>query len=184
VADQLHDAPDVPMPDPALVVLIGPPGSGKSTAARGWAEHQVLSSDRFRLMAADDPHDQAATADALDLLHRALAARMRRRLTTVVDATNVLPEHRQRLLAQAWDHGVPVVAVVMATPLAECMRRNAARDRPVPAAVVRLMHGQLAAGLSRLAEEGFAEVVVVPRRTGGGARRPLPPVRSDPVTPL
>lgn len=155
----MDELASVPIPDPTLVVMIGPPGSGKSTAARTrWAEHQILASDRFRQMVADDPHDQAATADALDLLHRALDARMRRRLATVIDATNVLDVHRQRLLVSAALYGVPAVAVVMATPLEVCLRRNAARDRAVPTAVVRLMAGQLAASLSRLADEGFTAV--------------------------
>jgi AAA domain len=54
------------------VVLVGVAGSGKSTlAARAFAPTQVLSTDGFRAMVADDP----AVAVVLDVPPRVCAAR-------------------------------------------------------------------------------------------------------------
>ena len=55
----------VDIPDLSPVVLIGVTGSGKSTfARRHFTPTQVLSSDAFRGMVADDENDQSATTAA------------------------------------------------------------------------------------------------------------------------
>ncbi|HSI36185.1 MAG TPA: AAA family ATPase, partial [Tepidisphaeraceae bacterium] len=57
------------IPELCLVVLIGPSGSGKSTfARRHFKPTEVLSSDYCRGLVSDDDNDQAATADAFDVL--------------------------------------------------------------------------------------------------------------------
>ncbi|MET9954526.1 hypothetical protein ABZ135_23690 [Streptomyces sp. NPDC006339] len=45
---------DTTIPDPALIVLIGAAGSGKSTFASTWNPSQVLELDRFRAMVSDN----------------------------------------------------------------------------------------------------------------------------------
>ncbi len=58
------------IPKLSLVVLIGPSGSGKSTFARQhFLASEVLSSDYCRGLISDNENDQAATADAFDVLH-------------------------------------------------------------------------------------------------------------------
>lgn len=84
--------------EPALIVLIGVAGAGKSTLAACWHHRQVLSLDALREWVSDDDCGQDATADAVTVLHTILAARMRRRLTTVVDATNLTADARRPLL--------------------------------------------------------------------------------------
>lgn len=49
------------IPDPALIVLIGAAGSGKSTWASTWPATQVLELDQFRAMVSDCAGDQSAT---------------------------------------------------------------------------------------------------------------------------
>lgn len=120
---------------PALVLLVGAPGSGKSTWARArWPQHAVVSLDGLRMAVADDAGDMGATADATAVRALIVAARLRRGLTTVVDSTNGRLEARGPLVAAARAVGVPVVAVLFPVPLAVCQRRNAARPRPVPPA--------------------------------------------------
>ena len=151
------------LPAGALVVLVGPSGAGKSTfAARHFTPTQVLSSDAFRGMVADDLRDQTATDGAFELLHAALALRLARGRLTVVDATNVKRWARERLLVAARSHRRPAVAIVFDLPLATCLERAAARtDHPVPAAAIRRHHAVMRASLEGLAAEGFDQVVVL-----------------------
>ena len=168
-----------------LVVLVGPSGAGKSTWA---AEHvppdAVVSSDRLRAVVGEGEHDLAASADAFDVLERIVAARVRRRLTTVVDTLGLDAGRRAGWRALATAAGVPCVAVAFDTPAAECRRRNAARTPRVPAAVLA---GQLAAyGEQRpgLAGEGFDDVLVagpvriVPAAIAAAARAVPSPERA------
>ena len=60
---------EIAIPDFALVVLIGPTGSGKSSFARNhFHETEIVSSDACRAFVSDDETDQAATGDAFGLL--------------------------------------------------------------------------------------------------------------------
>ena len=127
----------LPLPDPALVVLVGASGSGKSTwAAARFRATEIVSSDALRGIVGSGPADMDASTDAFDLLETILAARIGRRLTTVVDTTGLDTTRRLAHLARARAAGLPAVAVVVDTDAAVCRRRNAERDRPVPAPVL------------------------------------------------
>jgi predicted kinase len=155
---------------PCLVLLVGPAGSGKSTLAQeAVGGGRVLSLDALREAVSGSSNDQEATGDAVAALHLLAGARLRRRLATVIDATNVEASARAPLLAMARRHGVPAVAVVMATPLATCLARNQARPGPPPGArwgrrvpeqVVRAQHADLLRALPALAGEGFTQVIL------------------------
>jgi protein phosphatase len=151
------------VPDPSLVLLVGASGSGKTTfAVRHFAPTEVLASDAFRAMVADDERDMSATADAFELVHAVAAKRLAAGRLTVVDATNVQPEARRTLIALARLHGRVPVAIVFDLPERLCLERNAARGgRRVPPRVVRGQHGLLRRSLGRLAGEGFGRVVVL-----------------------
>ncbi|WP_128977365.1 ATP-binding protein [Streptomyces roseicoloratus] len=150
-----------PLPENALVVLIGASGAGKSTLARTWPASQVLSLDALRGTVSDDPGDQAATADAADVLKLILERRMARRLNTVVDSTNVEEAIRAELVMTAKKYGVPTVAVVVSTPLPLCLQRQQPRpaNRRVPDDVVRRQHAAMTSSHQNLAREGFTQVL-------------------------
>jgi protein phosphatase len=150
----------LPIPADAMVVLIGVAASGKSTFARRlFAPTEILSSDALRAVITDDPHAQAATDDAFDLLHRILAMRLRRGRLAVVDATNVEAWARAELVGVARRHRRPSVAIVLDVPLEVALARNLARPEPrPPAAALRRQHRWLADTLPELASEGYAAV--------------------------
>jgi alkanesulfonate monooxygenase SsuD/methylene tetrahydromethanopterin reductase-like flavin-dependent oxidoreductase (luciferase family)/predicted kinase len=142
----------VTLPDPALVVLVGPSGSGKSVwAAEHYGPHEVVSSDRLRAVVGSGEHDLEASDDAFALLDQIVAARLRRGLTAVVDTLGLDPARRRSYLTLARNSGMPAVAVLLDTDPAECRRRNRARDQGVPAAA---LDGQLRRMRTAMAEIG------------------------------
>ena len=153
----------IKVPELSLVVLIGVSGSGKSTfAAAHFAPTEVISSDFCRALVSDDENDQAATADAFDVLNFIAGKRLAAGRLTVVDATSVQPAARQSLVALARRHHVLAVAIVLDLPESTCAARNAGRpDRTFGPHVLHQQHDQLRRGLRGLRREGFHRVHVL-----------------------
>ncbi|MGW5055140.1 polynucleotide kinase-phosphatase [Actinokineospora sp. NPDC004072] len=173
---------DLVIPDMALVVLIGASGSGKSTFARKhFLPTQVLSSDFFRGLVADDENDQTASAAAFDTLHYVAGKRLQAGRITVVDATNVQREVRAQLVKLAREHHVLPVAIVLDLPESVCVARNAARpDRDFGAHVVHRHRALLRKSLGGLAREGFRRVHVLRGQSEvDAARIVVEPLRND-----
>jgi predicted kinase len=148
------------LPDPALVVLVGPSGSGKSAWAAGrYRPYEVVSSDRLRALVGSGEHDLDASADAFALLDQVVAARLRRGLTAVVDTLGLDAERRRGYLELARGSGMPAVAVLVDTDPAECRRRNRARDRAVPAPVLDGQLRRMRAAVTEIGGEGWDLVV-------------------------
>ena len=125
--------PIVPLPDPALVVLVGASGSGKSTwAAARYRRAEVVSSDDLRGVVGSGPHDLDASDDAFALLDRIVAARLARGLTTVVDTLGLDADRRRAGATRPGRPGCPPSPSLLDTPDDECRRRNAA-PRPAGA---------------------------------------------------
>jgi F420-dependent oxidoreductase-like protein len=146
------------LPDPCLVVLVGPTAAGKSWWADRWFPAEaIVSSDRLRAAVGLGERDQRASRDAFEVLDLIVEKRLARRLLTVVDTTGLEPARRAAWRAMAARHGVPAFAVVFDTPEKELRARNRARGSAVPANVLA---AQLrAAAELDLGAEGFAGVL-------------------------
>jgi F420-dependent oxidoreductase-like protein len=147
----------VRLPNPALVVLIGTSGAGKST----WAEQhfrsgQVVSADRIRGMVGEHEHDQRAGTDAFDVLDLIVDRRLKRGLLTVVDTLALNDKRRATYVAMARARGVPVHAVVFDTPADVCRSRIKTRGTPaVPSAVLTKQLADLDRVRSAISDEDF-----------------------------
>jgi polynucleotide kinase-phosphatase len=151
------------IPELSLIALIGISGSGKSTFARQhFMPTEVLSSDAFRAMVADDENDQSATVDAFAALHHVAGIRLRTGRRVVVDATNVQKHARAELVKLARQFDVLPVAIVIDTPEPVAWERTRVRtDRQFGRAVLQRQVQELHRSLRDLGKEGFRKVHVI-----------------------
>ncbi|MEW2615183.1 ATP-binding protein [Streptomyces sp. NPDC047880] len=135
----------LPFETPALILLVGASGTGKTRVSRMFQPSQVLRADDFRRMCADDPGNQSVSGAAWQALETVLRARLALRLTTVVDATFAEEGLRRRFAELADEYGVLSYALAMSTPPDLAHTRNAARTGTtrVPAHVVDNQFAQL-----------------------------------------
>lgn len=126
-------APAVPRGAPAVVVLMGPPGVGKShcarlLCARLGAAH--VSSDHLRsrlfIAASYTPEESATVFRAADALLDLLLGEGHR---VVLDATNLLARNRGAATETARRRRVPIVHVRIVADEREALDRLAARRR-------------------------------------------------------
>lgn len=146
-----------------LVVLVGLPGSGKSSfhRSRFAATHACVSKDLMRSARNKD-------ARQLRLVGEALGAGG----SAVVDNTNPRPEDRAPLLALARAHGARAVAYFFDADPRECIARNAARAgrARVPAVAIWATHRRLT---PPSVDEGFDAVYRVRLAGGDFAVEPI-----------
>lgn len=149
----------VRLPSPSLVVLVGPSGSGKSSWADGrFGRDEIVSSDRLRAVVGRGARDLEASDDAFDLLDQIVAARLGRKLMTVIDSTGLDPERRRRWVDRGSAAGLEVFAVPFRTPRSVCVERNRQRSDRVPVKVIDAQVKTFRDVVESLESEGFGVV--------------------------
>jgi len=141
---------------PRLTVLMGAPGAGKSTYAKGTGAH-VVTTDTGRA------RGQSA-GDILHSAYREINAALAAGKNVVFDTTGANPAVRKAAATIAAKHGAQLAARVIDTPVASCLQAQQGRARPVAAADVRRIHDAVRKQAAGLKAEGFRDVSVVRRK--------------------
>jgi len=160
----LTDLPDsIAMPPTLpLILLIGLPGSGKTTLAQriqaSSSGYLIISTDRIRAQLFGDEAIQGSWLliwrQVQQQMQQAIAQiHEQKSIAVLYDATNVVRRDRRQLLVQLRSIGFNhLTGLWVDTPLPLCLERNQQRLRQVPEAVILRMHRRLTGAPPSLAE--------------------------------
>ena len=130
---------------PSLHIMVGPPASGKSTAAQRILESlgpraMIICPDTIRGWLSGDEGCQAVSREAFQIARTLLENRLLYGVPTVWDATNCNLRSLQELLTPLpTNANVCLHCAPLSLTLEVLLRRNASRARKVPEDVVRRM---------------------------------------------
>lgn len=155
------------MSRPTFILLQARPASGKSTYADKLVAQAVLEDvavtvvcpDQCRLHYCGDINDQSRNHWIFSVVCPALIRDAAAQGVSVIfDACSVTRKARAPLLELAKELGFRTEVHVLDVPLAECIRRNAARERSIPVEVIERMDRRWAAPSL---DEGIDQIVIV-----------------------
>ncbi|MFI8197824.1 AAA family ATPase [Streptomyces sp. NPDC085942] len=163
-----------------LVVLVGPPASGKTSFVRALVERgrieaaAVVSSDGIRAElfdASSEPGESdAVDARIFEERDRRITARLATGHTVIAESTNVTPGARTRLIAIARRFDAPVTVLRFAPDVTDLLQQYTERGRAdLTAAEVRAYAAVMSreADADRIRSEGATAVHDVPGRRQG-----------------
>lgn len=123
---------------PQMVMMVGLPGSGKSTYAKKHYPNAIIhSSDDLREELFGDADYQSDNEKLFVELHRRIRRDLRAGKDVVYDATNINSRRRRAFLKDLPE--CRKKAVIVVEPYEVCLKRNEQRERKVPIASIRRM---------------------------------------------
>lgn len=129
---------------PKLTLMVGLPGSGKSTVAKKYGEPSViLSSDELRAIIGNGESDQSVSGLVFRTLETMVAYFLARGQSVVIDATNITRAARLPFILIGRKYKAFVEAWVVEADSNLAKYRNARRARVVPEDVIDKMAARL-----------------------------------------
>ena len=126
-------------PKPTFIMMIGLPGSGKSTIAKELAEigdAKIFSSDEYRARLLGDENDQSKNELVFNTIHRDLMFHLMQGSNCIFDATNITMKDRKRALEVVKNLAVNKIAYFVNTPYRICILHDRDRSRSVGVDVI------------------------------------------------
>lgn len=131
------------MNKPTFTMMVGLPGSGKSTYARELAERtnaEICSSDAIREELTGDINSQTSNEEVFKLLHKRIKEHLANGKSVIYDATNINSKRRRAFLSELKNIPCYKDCVIIAVPFEECCKRNESRERTIPTEVIERMY--------------------------------------------
>lgn len=126
---------------PVFLMVVGLPGSGKSTyIEKYYSNYHIHSSDAIREELSGDVNNQDINKQVFSTLHKRVKEDLVAGYNVVYDATNISWKRRKAFLQELKNINCHKECVLMATPFELCVQRNNGRDRVVPYFVIERMY--------------------------------------------
>jgi predicted kinase len=129
-----------------LILLIGIPGSGKTTLAKRLINrgYLCLNADNIREELWGDATEQKNPEQVFAVFFSQLEDALSKDLDIVIDNTNINTRHRQPILERALKAGYTDIQLwILDIPLEVCFERNRMRERSVPEDILTNMYNTL-----------------------------------------